>query len=655
MKHDESTTPPALSDRVPLVGLAGVCFAMPLVISARVLDMSDLPKTLLLVLSFLLLTGAVLARAHRRGGLELPRSPFDLPLLVLLLWSAVSIAFATSRYEALLRLIPLTAAVGFYGLTKTLVTDARGRHLVVATITASGAAVALVGLAQVFFGSELVPQLVVPGATFGNKNFAAEYLVGVLPLSLWGLFRARRSSRAWWWAISSTLLLLYVFHSFTRAAWLGVFLQLALAGTWLLARRRSPQKEPAPDPSARPYAVPAFVGLAFFVLLSNVSAKGFEPRVLHAIASLRQVVSSAQDLDRLSPGDPATSSPRAPRGSTSLTERVAVWWNTSEMIRARPLGVGLGNFPVHYPAFADTRARDDVMSASKRWKRAHNDYVQLAAELGVVGLILLAWLLFAVFRRGASLALPKRAQAAQSAAHDAALAFALVAALAGIAADALFSFPFQLTAPPFLCAILLGLLASLEREARSGDEERVRPSLMLSSHAIEAGLGLTLALLVLAALFAERRWRSETALREVVLAAESGDVGAALPEARAAYEANPFAWRVVFHLGWAQLARGELDAGAAAMRRVLELRPYESPAHFNLGLALARQSRHDEALYHLQEAVRLDPSYCRAHNALGRVLMQQGATTEGEAALRRAESCAAAAGPDSDGGQGRSL
>lgn len=73
--------------------------------------------------------------------------------------------------------------------------------------------------------------------------------------------------------------------------------------------------------------------------------------------------------------------------------RVAVWQNTLALIQAHPLwGTGLGTFADAYPRVQTTLLNRVV-------DHAHNDYLQLAAEWGVPGAVLLFGLIFFLLGR----------------------------------------------------------------------------------------------------------------------------------------------------------------------------------------------------------------------------------------------------------------
>jgi len=76
------------------------------------------------------------------------------------------------------------------------------------------------------------------------------------------------------------------------------------------------------------------------------------------------------------------------------TDRAHIWRVTLDVIANNlPFGAGLGAFGVAYTQF-------DSYSGLERVEQAHNDYLQVAADAGVVGIIIGGFLLFFLFRFG---------------------------------------------------------------------------------------------------------------------------------------------------------------------------------------------------------------------------------------------------------------
>ncbi|MEK7194801.1 MAG: O-antigen ligase family protein [Patescibacteria group bacterium] len=76
-------------------------------------------------------------------------------------------------------------------------------------------------------------------------------------------------------------------------------------------------------------------------------------------------------------------------GETSNAQRIEIWKKSISSIKEHPLlGVGIGNFPV---------VLDQKIFLAKAGSSAHNIYLNIAAEIGVLGLIISIWLLWRLF------------------------------------------------------------------------------------------------------------------------------------------------------------------------------------------------------------------------------------------------------------------
>jgi len=146
-----------------------------------------------------------------------------------------------------------------------------------------------------------------------------------------------------------------------------------------------------------------------------------------------------------------------------LWGRSTVWKDSLGMVRDFPLfGVGLGSWPELFP-----RYRRAPWSPGF-YREAHNDYLELLAETGIIGIGVLAWFFFQGVRqllqglkRSSPNALP--------------LLAAILAALGVMAFHEFFDFSLQIPANAFLFILLfaLGLRLSLaeSREQKAGSKK----------------------------------------------------------------------------------------------------------------------------------------------------------------------------------------
>lgn len=76
-------------------------------------------------------------------------------------------------------------------------------------------------------------------------------------------------------------------------------------------------------------------------------------------------------------------------GETSNAQRIEIWKKSIDSIKERPLlGVGIGNYPV---------VLDQKIFLAKAGSSAHNIYLHIAAEIGILGLLISLWLLWRLF------------------------------------------------------------------------------------------------------------------------------------------------------------------------------------------------------------------------------------------------------------------
>ncbi|MGH9938847.1 MAG: O-antigen ligase family protein, partial [Blastocatellia bacterium] len=94
-------------------------------------------------------------------------------------------------------------------------------------------------------------------------------------------------------------------------------------------------------------------------------------------------------INRVTQGQLTSADPRA---QTFFTSRGWIWHDTRTMIRANPvLGVGLGAYETAYPIYTAT-------DGSQKVSEAHNDYLQILADGGIIGALLALWFLWLIFR-----------------------------------------------------------------------------------------------------------------------------------------------------------------------------------------------------------------------------------------------------------------
>ena len=133
------------------------------------------------------------------------------------------------------------------------------------------------------------------------------------------------------------------------------------------------------------------------------------------------------------------------------TNRTHIWNVTLSIIKNNlPFGAGLGAFGVAYTPY-------DSLSGASRVEQAHNDYLQVLADVGIVGLLLGAFFIYELFKTGVR-------NAKTSNKFRRGVAIGALAGCFAILVHSLFDFVLHITAVAMLFITLVSLVVV------SGDE-----------------------------------------------------------------------------------------------------------------------------------------------------------------------------------------
>lgn len=248
--------------------------------------------------------------------------------------------------------------------------------------------------------------------------------------------------------------------------------------------------------------------------------------------------------------------------NATLRLRLYAWGYAWRMFLAKPLtGFGLGGFVLYGDAYAADDVLADPMALENRIAHAHNEWVEVLADLGSVGLVLIAGTLLLTFSAGlsglhrASPGIEKRTLAT------------LLGGLVGVVVAESFSVGLRVSAVPTIFATVLGLVWALSRQAQPDLAIRLASRPVLRP--IVGGLAVVLGIGALA--LAQQDF---TAARNARLAGEAlatGEYEAAVERATAANgmrQLNPQrALTNLSRLGEAHVAMARYLLGRAMDRR----------------------------------------------------------------------------------------
>jgi O-antigen ligase len=512
-----------------------------------------------------------------RGRCRVPPGYLPERLLALLAaWAAVSLAWATNPGLGVTRVLLL---LGMLGVARTVREAARGPAAALRWVQGMlgvGALAMAIDAVLVTRAMDLLDPTAVKYASvlFVHNNMAASYVTLLAPLAAALALGAARVMARTLWVVFLAGLLAYMLLLRSRAGLIGATLGVGIVCVLYLLRARLEARALG---GRRALLVAVLVvGLGALLPFSD-AARGAGKDAFYRVVAM-----AGLDL-----GDAAF--------------RTEIWSKTLPMIRAAPLtGVGAGNWVVQFPRYEHY---------PELKPHAHNDMLQMLAELGLPGLLLTLALL------ATTLLSLLRVLGAGGGKHHHRLAAGLLGALLVFVVSGVFEVPFALGATGGVLAVLIGLAGALDAENLPAPAAAERARALAVAGML---VGLPACWLALDCLPAGA----------LVRRAESSVAAGRPADALRIYEdlATRHTGSVVplERMADLTLARGDGDQALAHVRAARRLWPFQSRLAEREGDVLAALGRPDEAVASYREAVDLSPARKPPFYKLVRALDESG-------------------------------
>ena len=275
---------------------------------------------------------------------------------------------------------------------------------------------------------------------FGNVNYFAEYLIIPLAIAVPLFFVSKNKMKKLLLLIGILAMGTSLILTFTRGSYLGFgtslifmfFLFIFSGGKTFIRDNKK-------------------IFIIVFLMIILIISLFIIPNPLNKPGTIISKIKGRTSVTQLIQG-------------SSIKRRIAIWKFTTLIIKDHPLlGSGLGTFKYNSLKYqakffeqGDNRALYPYGVADK----THNEYLQLWAELGIIGLAIFIWLMITYFNYG--IRYLKREKNVQKQG----IVIGLMGAVAAVLVDGIFGFPLHLPATIVLFWLALALtFAMINREA----------------------------------------------------------------------------------------------------------------------------------------------------------------------------------------------
>lgn len=303
---------------------------------------------------------------------------------------------------------------------------------------------------------------------------------------------------------------------------------------------------------------------------------------------------------------------------TGNTQRFVMWKNTARMISDHPLvGVGIGNFNLIYHRYVTPEDRYILPQIPENWnyyylRQAHNEYLQVFSELGIVG-IFLFFIFLGLILTSSILCLRKN--------RNDAIFFGLFLSFLGSLIIAFFVFNFQISPTSyFFIATIVFLLKWMKKEEKTLQIKNIylRMSILFL---FLGGTALFLKPVVRVAFVDYYRRLGQSVLEST--SPRKSDKRA-IEILKKGLSWNPNDWGIHFLIANAYGDRGLYAQAIEHTKKSFQLNPTHILTLYNMGIYYERIGNHEAALEIYEEVLKKTPDFKRVSNRMGYLSLKEG-------------------------------
>jgi len=282
---------------------------------------------------------------------------------------------------------------------------------------------------------------------FGNVNFFAEYLIIPLPIAVSLFFAPQNKLKKILLLIGIIAMGVSLTATFTRGSYLGFGVSLIfMFFLFLISRGKNFIKRNKK------------IFIAILVIIIIITSLFIIPNPLNKSGTAIEKIKSRISISQLTQ-------------SSSIKRRIATWKFTALMIRDHPLlGSGIGTYKYNtlkYQAEFFEQGENRSLYPHGFADKAHNEYLQLWAEMGIVGLGIFIWLIISYFSCALKILRKIKDE------YKRGIIIGLMGSVVAVLIDGLFGFPLHLPATVILFWLVLALTIATIRIGADAEENNI--------------------------------------------------------------------------------------------------------------------------------------------------------------------------------------
>jgi len=382
-------------------------------------------------------------------------APLNFPILSFISICILSLIWSNSFFVSLKELPLFLAGPLLYFVISNNISDERQISRILNILLIIGGLFGIYGILQYngidfsFWLRNIGRQQVF--GLFGNVNYFAEYLIVPLSIAVSLYFATQNKLKKILLLIGIIAMGASLTATFTRGSYLGFGVSLIfMSFLFLISRGKNFIKKNRK---------------IFIIILTIVIIITFLfiiPTPLNKSGTAIEKIKSRISISQLTQ-------------SSSIKRRIAIWKFSTLMIKDHPLlGSGIGTYKYNtlkYQAEFFKQGENRSLYPHGFAEKAHNEYLQLWAEMGIVGFGIFIWLIISYFGCGIKILRKIKDEYKQG------IIIGLMGVVMAVLVDGIFGFPLHLPATIILFWMALGLTVAFGES----EKDRKKPEVILDN------------------------------------------------------------------------------------------------------------------------------------------------------------------------------
>ena len=598
------------------------------------------------------------------------RSPLDFPILSFIAICILSLIWSNSPMVSLKELPLFLAGPLLYFIITNNINNEQQINRILDVILIIGGLFGIYGILQYqgidfsFWTGNIGRQNVF--GLFGNVNYFAEYLIIPLTIAVPLFFVSRNKIKKLLLLIGILVMGGSLILTFTRGSYLGFgtslifmfFLFISSSGKTFIKENKK-------------FLIVIFLAIILIISLIVI------PNPLNKPGTVISKIKSRTSVTQLIQG-------------SSIKRRIATWKFTVLMIKDHPLlGSGIGTYKYNtlkYQAIFFDQGENRSLYPYGFADKAHNEYLQLWAEIGIIGLLIFIWIIICYFNYGIKILDKIKNHYKQ------AILIGLMGSIVAVLVDGIFGFPLHLAATIVLFWVAMGftveinvgtknniLAIKMDKESLNQDEdEEVNESIKTqekniiktkgnrkSAYILKLPLYISILILTIILCFTLfRPFMAQVYWFYAYKEIKDENFNEAIKIDEKALKWDPYLGEVYYDIGkileikefygvsleyfekaakyidhpdlpqdfaLIYLKKGQLDKAAIKLKKAISYQENEKsmlPLYAELGNTYLQLKRYKPAEIVLKDALKIDPNYINAHYGLAGAYLNQNKIEE---------------------------